>query len=89
MPFHVHDVDGQVDEDFRKVFLKNVFMANDSLLPIIYNVYSKNHANKVNLLGVGEMDPSITVKHRVTYGLTELNRYAFDVVIIIMTILII
>jgi hypothetical protein len=55
IPFHVHDVDGPVDEEFRKVFLSNVFMSADLILPTIYNVYFKNHANKVNLLGVGEI----------------------------------
>ncbi len=55
IPFHVHDVDGPVDEEFRKVFLNNVFMSTDLILPTIYNVYFKNHANEVNLLGVGEI----------------------------------
>ena len=55
MPFHIHDVDGPVDEEFRKVFLKNVFMSTYLILPDIYNVYFRNHENKVNLLGVGEI----------------------------------
>ena len=55
IPFHVHNVEGKVDEEFRKVFLNNVFMSTDLLLPNIYNVYFKNHANKVNLIGVGEI----------------------------------
>jgi hypothetical protein len=55
IPFHVHNVDGPVDEEFRKVFLNNTFMSTDFILPTIYNVYFKNHANKVNLLGVGEI----------------------------------
>ena len=53
--FHVHDVNDPVDEEFRKVFLENVFMSTDLILPTIYNVYFKNHTNKVNLLGVGEI----------------------------------
>lgn len=53
--FHVHDVDGPVDEEFRKVFLNNVFMSTDLILPTIYNVYYKNHQDKINLLGVGEI----------------------------------
>ena len=55
IPFHVHDVDGPVDEEFRKVFLNNTFMSTDLILPTIYNVYYKNHQDKVNLLGVGEI----------------------------------
>ncbi|GAB4388043.1 MAG: hypothetical protein Kow0025_05030 [Thermodesulfovibrionales bacterium] len=55
VPFHVHEVDGRVDEEFREVFLDNVFMSTDLILPTIYNVYFKNHGNKVNLLGVGEI----------------------------------
>ena len=55
IPFHVHNVDGLVDEEFREVFLNNTFMSTDLILPTIYNVYFKNHANKVNLLGVGEI----------------------------------
>jgi hypothetical protein len=55
IPFHVHDVDGPVNEEFRKVFLNNVFMSTELILPTIYNVYFKNHADKVNLLGVGEI----------------------------------
>lgn len=55
IPFHVHEVEVPVDEEFRKVFLKNVFMSTELLLPAIYNVYYKNHQGKVNLLGVGEI----------------------------------
>lgn len=56
IPFNVHDVnDGPVDPEFRKVFLNNTFMSTDLILPTIYNVYFKNHTNKVNLLGVGEI----------------------------------
>jgi hypothetical protein len=55
IPFHIHDVGGKVDENFRKVFLDNVFMSTELILPTIYNVYFKNHANKINLLGVGEI----------------------------------
>jgi len=55
IPFHVHKVDGPVVDEFRQVFLNNTFMSTDLILPTIYNVYFKNHANKVNLLGVGEI----------------------------------
>jgi hypothetical protein len=55
IPFHVHDVDGPVDEEFKKIFLNNTFMSTDLILPTIYNVYFRNHGNKVNLLGVGEI----------------------------------
>ena len=55
VPFHVHNVVNGVDEEFRKVFLSNTFFASDRILPTIYNVYFKNHADKINLLGVGEI----------------------------------
>lgn len=55
LPFHIHDVDTIVDKDFREIFLSNTWMAKDVLLPAIFNVYFKNHQNKLNLLGVGEL----------------------------------
>jgi hypothetical protein len=54
-PFHIHNVDGPVDQGFMKIFLKNVFMSTDLISSTIYNVYFKHHQNKVNLLGVGEI----------------------------------
>jgi hypothetical protein len=61
IPFHIHDVGGQVDEDFREIFLHNTFWAIELLLPTIYNVYFKHHQDKVNILGLGEIG-------RVYYG---------------------
>lgn len=55
IPFHVHEVCSEVDPMFRKIFLNNVFMSSDLLLPTIYNVYFKKHQDKINLLGVGEI----------------------------------
>lgn len=55
VPFHVHEVENSVNEEFKKVFLNNTFLSKDLILPAIYNVYFKNHQNKVNLLGVGEI----------------------------------
>jgi hypothetical protein len=55
IPFHIHDVDGPVDEEFKKIFLNNTFMSTELILPTIYNVYFRNHGNRVNLLGVGEI----------------------------------
>ena len=52
---HVHDLWGPVDEEFKKLFLNNTFMSMELYLHVIYNVYFKNHANKVNLLGVSEI----------------------------------
>lgn len=53
--FHVHEFDNDVDGKFKEIFLSNTWMAKDLLLPAIYNVYFKNHQDKVNLLGVGEL----------------------------------
>jgi hypothetical protein len=55
VPFHVHDLDGDVDPDFREIFLGNTFLSSDKLLPAIYNVYYKQHSNRINVLGVGEI----------------------------------
>ncbi len=55
LPFHIHNEEGPVDEEFKEIFLTNTFMAKDALLPAVYNVYYKNHKDKVNLLGVGEI----------------------------------
>ena len=55
VPFHVHNVEGPVDVEFKKMFQNNVFMSTDLILSTIYNVYFKHHANRVNLLGVGEI----------------------------------
>lgn len=55
IPFHVHYVAGPVDDEFKKAFLNNTYMSTDRILPTIYNVYYKNHQDKVNLLGVGEL----------------------------------
>jgi len=55
LPFHVHQVPGTVDAAFRRTFFENTFLAREKLLPTIYNVYGKQHGDKVNLLGVGEI----------------------------------
>jgi len=55
IPFNVHETVSSVDEEFRKVFLNNVFLSTELILPTIYNVYFKNHQSKVNILGVGEI----------------------------------
>ena len=55
IPFHVHEVHGPVDEEFKEISLNNTFMSTERLLPAIYDVYYKNHQDKVNLLGVGEI----------------------------------
>jgi hypothetical protein len=61
VPFHIHDVNGPIDEDFKKIYLNNCFWARDRALPTIHNVYFKFHQDKVNLLGLGEIG-------RVYYG---------------------
>lgn len=54
-PFHIHQVEKSVDETFKDYFFNNVFLAKNEMLPTVYNVYEKNHSNKVNVLGVGEI----------------------------------
>jgi len=58
IPFHVHDVPNNVDDEFRQIFLNNTFFASKRILPTIYNVYFKNHSEKVNILGIGEIGRS-------------------------------
>jgi hypothetical protein len=75
-PFHVHRVASDIDEDFRRVFLDNVFHASDRVLPTIQNVYFKQLGDKVNILGCGEIartrygaQPSRLDAFRVAYKL--------------------
>ncbi len=74
--FHVHDVPNDVDDNFRQIFLNNTFLANERLLASIYNVYYKNHSDKVLILGVGEIgrtfygkEPKVLTGYRVAYKL--------------------
>ena len=53
--FHVHDVSNDVDDEFRKVFFHNTFLATERILPSIYNVFFKKHKEKVLILGVSEI----------------------------------
>lgn len=55
IPFHLHEVNGSVDPEFRRIFVANTFLSSDRILPTIYNVYYKSHQHRVNLLGVGEI----------------------------------
>jgi hypothetical protein len=53
--FHVHDVPEDVDDEFRKIYLNNTFLANERLLPSIYNVFYRGYQDKILILGVGEI----------------------------------
>jgi hypothetical protein len=55
IPFHVHDIPKNVDDEFRQIFIDNTFHATERILPTIYNVYFKSHGQKVNILGLGEI----------------------------------
>lgn len=75
-PFHIHRVEGDVDDAFRRVFQDNVFHASDRILPTIQNVYFKRHPEKVNILGIGEIgrtrygkQPAVLDPFRVAYKL--------------------
>lgn len=58
LPFHIHGIGGKVDPDFKEVFLTNTFLASEDSLPVVYNVYYKNHQHRLNILGVGEIGRS-------------------------------
>jgi hypothetical protein len=70
VPFHVHQVPSDVDEEFRRTFLGNTFFASDRILSTIYNVYYKSHPEKINLLGVGEIGRALW-----GYAPKEVNAY--------------
>jgi len=53
--FHVHKVPENVDPNFRKFFFTNTFLADERLLPSIYNVFYKIHSDKVLILGITEI----------------------------------
>jgi hypothetical protein len=55
VPFHIHEIPQEVDDEFRRIFLNNTFFASERILPSIYNVYFKGHKGKVNILGMGEL----------------------------------
>jgi hypothetical protein len=48
----------EVDEEFKKIYLSNTFFRTERLLPTIYNVYFKNHGDKINITGTGEIGRS-------------------------------
>jgi hypothetical protein len=55
VPFHIHEIPQEVDDEFRRIFLGNTFFASERILPTIYNVYFKDYKGKVNILGMGEL----------------------------------
>lgn len=55
IPFHIHTYSAEVDSRFREIYFHNVFMAAEFMLPVIYNIYYKQHQDKLNILGIGEI----------------------------------
>lgn len=55
VPFHVHDVPADMDEEFKRIYLGNTFFRTERLLTTIYNVYFRNHGEKVNVTATGEI----------------------------------
>ena len=55
VPFHIHEIPNEVDDEFRRIFLDNTFFASERILPTIYNIYFKEHSEKANILGMGEI----------------------------------
>lgn len=58
VPFHVHDVPSEMDEEFKQIYFENTFFRTERLLTSIYNVYFKNHGEKVNVTSTGEIGRS-------------------------------
>lgn len=55
IPFHIHEIDNNVDKEFNDIFLSNTYLSTNRIVSTIYNVYFRKHSDKVNLLGVGEI----------------------------------
>jgi hypothetical protein len=55
VPFHIHDVPEDMDEEFKRFYLQNTFFRTERLLTTIYNVYFRNHGEKVNVTATGEI----------------------------------
>jgi hypothetical protein len=55
IPFQVYDVPDDVDNEFRKIYRGNTFLASEHYLPPIYHVFFKKHSKKMCVLGVGEI----------------------------------
>ena len=70
IPFHVHDIPSDMDEEFKRIYFGNTFFRTERLLTSIYNVYFKSHSDKVNITSTGEIGRS-------RYGTAQrqLNRY--------------
>jgi hypothetical protein len=78
IPFHIHEIESHVDENFKKIFLDNVFLSSELILPTIYNVYYRNLSTKINLLGLGEIARDFfgkTPKHVDGYYLARTLKY--------------
>jgi len=50
LEFHLENLKGGVDDDFRKIYLENNPLASEVFLPAIFNYYRK-HSTKLNLPG--------------------------------------
>jgi len=84
VPFHVHDVPMDVDDEFKRIYIGNTFFTTKRLLTTIYNVYFKNHGEKINITGTGEIgrtrygkEPKHLNSYLIAYklGYTEGCRY--------------
>ena len=80
VPFNVHKVSKSVDEQFRKIYLNNTFLATERMLPSIYNIFFKEHSEKIFILGVGEIgrtfygkEPRKLNSYQMAYKLTYNN----------------
>ena len=84
IPFHIHEIPSDVDNEFRSIFLNNTFFASERILSTIYNIYFKNHQDKTNILGIGEIgrtrfgkEPKKVDRYRIAYKMGhKQSRYA-------------
>jgi len=78
VPFNIQEVSHHVDDEFRKIFLGNTFLASDHYLPPIYHIFYQNHSQKRCILGIGEIGRSFygkKIKNLNGYRLAYLQKY--------------
>ncbi len=57
--FHIHEIENEVDENFKKIFLNNTFLSTERIITTIYNIYYKKLSNRINISGAGEIGRTI------------------------------
>lgn len=56
--FHIHEIETEVDENFKKIFLNNTFLSSERIITTIYNIYYKKFSDRININSAGEIGRS-------------------------------